>query len=80
MKIIYCEDIIERTVIQRHTWNNNGFIVTRYAPNKNKPIFIINSNILEDEYEVNNTTGVIRFGAKDINKVIEIEYNAIKIN
>lgn len=80
MKIIYYEDIIERTVIQRHAWNNNGFMVTRYAPNKNKPIFIINPTILEDEYEVNNDTGVIRFGARDINKVIEIEYNAIKIN
>lgn len=74
---MYYKDMVETTSIRKHALSNNGFVITKYIPNKNKSICIKNQNILEDEYKIDNNTGVIEFGERDVNKTIEVEYGAI---
>lgn len=54
-----------------------GYIITEYIPNKDKNILIMNSEVLEGDYKIDKSTGVINFDKKDINKAIKISYEAL---
>lgn len=54
-----------------------GYIITKYIPNRDKDILIMNSEVLEGDYKIDKSTGVINFDKKDINKAIKISYEAL---
>lgn len=54
-----------------------GYIITEYIPNRDKDILIMNSEVLEGDYKIDKSTGVINFDKKDINKAIKISYEAL---
>lgn len=54
-----------------------GYIITKYLPDRDKDILIMNSEILEGDYKIDKSTGVINFDKKDINKAITISYEAL---
>lgn len=69
--------MIEIVDIEKCNFRRNGFVILRWSPDTNKPISIINPDILKGKYKIDNITGCIEFEQEDVGKSVDISYTPL---